>query len=423
MACAVPDERIDIEVPILEEENIIDSIKAYINIPFSVSELRNPTPEKLQTMYGAFVCCLLEVSNEQITQIPLHVMESISNQQMHLEEGAGYIQFIKILGYFFDLIGINDFTLNDIIKPKKKRTRRLLSAMVNYAQFAQSYSNAPKLEITKKMEAMRKEQEVFVKKRKDLLEKIGNLKTRRLERQRAVQELNLNEMKANLEQLELLKKEKLANNSRVQAEVDELKNSLTIGRSSRLIKEGEEAVEICKTRTHALIVKEELVNKFEEVIPSALQWVKDVEVEAVALAKLRNQLEEADDRLLELSKADKTTVARIQNMESLIKGKQEKKELLIAKSIEMDKLLKDTELRLMNKKIAVQEDMKKRQEEIRTNREDIEQTEKLMCLYKEEHEETMKTLEAKRKSLEISLGALNDKILSYYSSQLSLLGR
>ena len=57
-------------------------------------------------------------------------------------------------------------------------------------------------------------------------------------RQRDVQELNLNEMKAELERLELLKKEKQANNARVQAEVDELKNSLTIGRSSRLIKEG-----------------------------------------------------------------------------------------------------------------------------------------------------------------------------------------
>lgn len=93
MACS---QELAAEVPILPEENIIASIKDYINIPFSVSELRNPTPEKLQTIFGAFVCCLLEVSNEQINQIPLPVMESISNPQMHLEEGAGYIQFIKV---------------------------------------------------------------------------------------------------------------------------------------------------------------------------------------------------------------------------------------------------------------------------------------------------------------------------------------
>ena len=177
-------------------------------------------------------------------------------------------------------------------------------------------------------------------------------------------------------------------------------------------------MEICKTRTNTLIMKEELVNKFEEVIPSALQWIKDVDVEFVAVAKLRKQLEEAGDRLLELSKADKTTMARIQNMESLLKGKKEKMEYEIQKSRDMNKLVEDIECRLVNKRAVVQEDMRRKQEEVRTTREDVEKTDKLMELYVVEHEEIMKSLEAKRQSLEKNMRLLNESVLAHYSALL-----
>ena len=404
----------EIDVPILTEENIILSIKDYINVPFSTAELRQPTPEKLHTIFGAFVCCMLQISNEQITQLPLHVMETITNQDLHIEEGAGHILFIKAVAYFMEKSGIPDFNLSNILHPTKKRTRKLLSAIVNYAQFAASYSYPPKAEILAKLDVIKKEQEQYIRKKEDLPAKIANLKSRRLERQRSVQELNLSAMKAHLEELEASNKEKMVNNARSEAEVEELKNLLTVARSSRLIHEGREAVEIRKSRTNVMLVKETLVTQIEEVTPSALRLVQDIEQEALKYDLLTNDLEKVKDNSLEMSKAFKTISAEKQNVESLINAKVDKKERFIAQCIEKDKFLKDTEQKLSDKNLAVQDCIKNKHQQYCKVQEELNRVEQLILLYGEEHEVTIRSFAEKSASLQSKLFDYHHKIVSAY---------
>jgi len=349
------------------DEKIVQSVKEIIDIPFSIQELRAPTKEKLHSIFCALVCTLLNLSNEQVNQIPLHVMESISSPEMLLEDGAGHIQFIKVLSYFFAQVGIHDFTLDDLLHPKKKRTRKLLIAMVNYAQFCAQITDPAKEEAIWKMEVIRKDQENIRKKQKELPEKIALLKARRLERQKAVQELNLNVMKAEIEKLELVHREKVYQNSRTRAEVEELKNSLTVGRSTQLIHEGNTSVEIGKARTDTLIIKEKLVRKFEEVIPAALQLVKDADTEVLHCDELMNSIEKEKDVHVEMIKRSGNTEAKINVIKSKITNKLKQQQLFEKRRTQESKMLNDSEHMLQMKKTQIQDDVKRKQEFTMTN--------------------------------------------------------
>ena len=62
----------EIDLPVLTEESIIFGVQEFAKVQFSSNDLKNPTYEKMYSVYMGFLCNLVKVSSDRVTQIPLH---------------------------------------------------------------------------------------------------------------------------------------------------------------------------------------------------------------------------------------------------------------------------------------------------------------------------------------------------------------
>lgn len=400
------------EVPVLGEENIIICIKDYINVPLTVNELRKPTQEKLQTILGSIVCKMLQVSNEQMTQIPLHFMETMSHQDLQIEEGAGVILFVKAISYFLEKCGIRDFSLTDIVHPTKKRTRKILSAVVNFIQYIGAYRDPVTSEIISKIEIRHKKEEEYKQRREELQSRIAHLKKERSEKQRAVNELNIQALEDYSEELEKVKKEKVESTSRTEAEVEELRNLLLITHAKRLNQEAQSEVDCLKKRTNAMIVKENSIVTFsEEVTPSALKLIHAINDEAIKVQVHLNELGKLEDTSIEVSQDFKNILAEMQNLQSAIAGKQERKAHTVDMCNKLKKYVYELEQALSDKQDKVEKKLKSISEENSKINNEISEIEQLIYLQTDEHNLIMNKLNDGFVSLKAKLVEYNNFVI------------
>ena len=119
--------------PLLSNGDIIGCIEE-LGSDLREQELLRPTYEVLRPVYENLVMMLVGMTREELHQPVVTAMDGMEYPEMH-EDSIVTMQFNKALMALMRGSGIHDFTLKDIHKPEYTRTRRNLSALINFAKF------------------------------------------------------------------------------------------------------------------------------------------------------------------------------------------------------------------------------------------------------------------------------------------------
>lgn len=100
--------------------------------------IARPTSQFVITLYKQIIDSFMGISPDHLNGAENHIF---GQSQRELDEQAASSQGMQVLVLnkicyrFFQNIGVSDFNLMDLYRPDTQRTKRLLSAVVNYARF------------------------------------------------------------------------------------------------------------------------------------------------------------------------------------------------------------------------------------------------------------------------------------------------
>lgn len=393
MACSIP------SIPNLSEGNLLNCINQVANMALTSNDLKNPTYEMLSTICNAFACSLLNISLEQITQLPLHVLETIAHPELSIEEAVGPLMCIKTLEYLFPLTGINDFSMNDLRTPtSKKRTKKLLCALVNFYQFYTSNEKV-KEEVLAKVELLSKGIKENTDKRRILMEKIAQLKYERTEKQKAVQEMNLSALKAKQEDVAEAMEGRNCQVEKQSYYVEELQNFITVEKSSKLIKQAQLSLQDRIARGKALMQKENAISALGDFTPSVLKTVQGTRdysrrytISCNKYEELTDTSMELDNKMKELSKQIELKTQRIDGTMSSIQRAASKIDHKAEQEREIASKLKQTKMQYERERESIQKELDEVNSKLKAFTE-------MGLLQEENHKKNMKALNKRFRSL------------------------
>ena len=381
----------EIDLPILTEESIISGVQEFAKVQFTSNELKNPTYEKMNSVYMGFLCSLVNVSSDKVTQIPLHVLQTMTQPQPYFEDAAAKLLFVKSLEYLFNSCFVKDFTMNDLTSPSRKRTRKLLSQLVNFSQYALAQENE-KREMLVKLETVGKDREKFTIKREKVIERISQLKKKRLEDHHKIQEMNLNALKVREENLRGHVEQRDQIIFLKSHNIEEIQNVLTVKRASKLLKQAKEAVEERKARGNDLAVKEDMINVISEFAPIALKLEEGISEDLQKYEEVMKRNEKLQDLSVEKNMQLKEVLAEIQNLTRQINRHVEKKQQVTALYQKKMETCKEQKVKFQEREILIRQDIKVKEEILYATRAEIKKVLEQSFLEKQEHQRIMQVL-------------------------------
>ncbi len=106
-----------------------------LHIPLGEAELSKPSPQTVQRIFEAFADIFMGLGPDQLGQQPsFAVVEELEHPDLHLD-AISLLSFHRVLTRLMVHVGINDFSLRDMIRPEAPRLRLILSAVINFAKF------------------------------------------------------------------------------------------------------------------------------------------------------------------------------------------------------------------------------------------------------------------------------------------------
>lgn len=119
--------------PILQMKEILVCLKE-LSIPMTKDELKTPTSEKMLVVYEMLVEGLMNLNKDDFRQPPFGALDVLSHPELH-ESSIPEMSFYKHLLRLMKAAGLHDCTLTHIVNPEYKSTKRILSALINFAKF------------------------------------------------------------------------------------------------------------------------------------------------------------------------------------------------------------------------------------------------------------------------------------------------
>lgn len=124
--------------PLLELSELVTCLQS-CDFSLAVEEnISKPSSQYVITLYKQIIDTFMGVSPDTLLSNEALFDNSGSND---IQQNPAYTETVKVLALnkicfkFFQDIGVSDFNMMDLYKPDSLRTRRLLSAVVNYARF------------------------------------------------------------------------------------------------------------------------------------------------------------------------------------------------------------------------------------------------------------------------------------------------
>ncbi|GAM17966.1 hypothetical protein SAMD00019534_011410 [Acytostelium subglobosum LB1] len=111
-------------------------------IGFNLTEedIIKPQPDTMRRIYERFLTESTDYNREESAQIKFQGMNLLTNPDMH-DESVSEVNFVRSLIRFMRNIGAADFGTRDIYRPEYPRTRKALSAVINFAIFREMRVN------------------------------------------------------------------------------------------------------------------------------------------------------------------------------------------------------------------------------------------------------------------------------------------
>ena len=139
--------------------------------------LLRPHPDTLFKVYEDLVVLLCGETREEYTPNLEAAANCLEFPELY-EEAIGALKFHRHLFKLMKNVGVNDFSMRDMIKPEYARTRRNISAIINFAKFAAVDAQKHE-EMLEKAASQEAAYEAALARNKELKEKIAKLKAER----------------------------------------------------------------------------------------------------------------------------------------------------------------------------------------------------------------------------------------------------
>jgi hypothetical protein len=91
---------------------------------------------QLRIIYEGFIEILMAVTKEEMITANKEILaQTITYPELHDGGSIPEVVFFYYLKTLMETVGIQDFTLRDLFEPQFPRTKRFLSAIINFAKF------------------------------------------------------------------------------------------------------------------------------------------------------------------------------------------------------------------------------------------------------------------------------------------------
>ncbi|TPX67273.1 hypothetical protein SpCBS45565_g03982 [Spizellomyces sp. 'palustris'] len=158
-----------------------------LGMPFSEEDLTKPTMQRILTVYEHFTEILMGVTREQYGQPSFSAMQILEHPDLH-QDSIGLIAYYRQLRKLMVEVGVDDFSMRDILRPEPPRVRRCLSAIINFAKFREERMGVFETCNQKAEEALARK-EMLEQKNRELSEQVNTLRLQRAEQEPAAQKL------------------------------------------------------------------------------------------------------------------------------------------------------------------------------------------------------------------------------------------
>ncbi|KAJ1962598.1 kinetochore-associated Ndc80 complex subunit nuf2, partial [Dimargaris xerosporica] len=119
--------------PTLKPSEILQCMND-LQIPFTEEDLAKPTALRMQMAYEAFIDIFMGITAEQFENSEAQLANLVEHPNIYTNS-AQLIIFSRHIGRLMREVGIDDFSLRDILKPEPGRVRKIISAVINFAKF------------------------------------------------------------------------------------------------------------------------------------------------------------------------------------------------------------------------------------------------------------------------------------------------
>eukprot|EP01138_Halocafeteria_seosinensis_P014875 gb/GECG01015185.1/.p1 GENE.gb/GECG01015185.1/~~gb/GECG01015185.1/.p1 ORF type:complete len:485 (+),score=97.67 gb/GECG01015185.1/:1-1455(+) len=322
-------------------------------------------PETLRRVYEVLVCECLDLTMEELYQPKFEGLDALKNPSLH-DDSVATLHFIRSMNKLLTACGVKEgFHIRDLIKPDPKRTRRNLSAIINFHKFREERL-AVYAQFSEKGEELMGRRRQLEDEKGELEEELQKLKDERASEQPEVDSLQnecsdlekrigeLNRTQAKLKsQTEELKREANEIKTQTQAEAYE-------------VEQKQEELETCsKQIVDDPSSEKQQVWEVERAVKNARQEVHDSQ-KALDDIKSRNQLAT-------------TALSQMEEVIEMAKSAKEKQDELNSQQTELNKI-------------------KSEYQDIET---EIEQTSEMLRTVRKQHDKWESKLRNLRESMEV----------------------
>jgi len=299
--------------PILSNDEIRSCLKE-LKIDLSERDLLRPTHESLRHVYESAFELFFNVNldEEEAFQPDPEIAEEVGMEFPELYEDAiPNVLFLSRLQELMIRIGVEDFSFKDVWKPEYTRTRRNMSALINFAKFREEqlieFADIINecAEEEEKLRAAKREHERLrleveeAERRKEMGEdgEEDEEELRQLERENRMLEEEIAEQERMIarQEREIAEEEERA--TRTQEELEKVERDLAEAekKNKELKKKMEEERKNSKGMDPALQEAMELMKIEEEKVAKLEEKVKEMEEDKRVMDEISERLREAND--------------------------------------------------------------------------------------------------------------------------------
>ncbi|KAI8821768.1 Nuf2 family-domain-containing protein [Fimicolochytrium jonesii] len=294
--------------PLLKPSELIPCMTDF-GLALAEEDLTKPTQARILAIYDHITHTLLNRTREHYSQISFDAMQILEQPELQ-QESITLVSYYRALRRLMSEIGVDDFSMRDILRPEPPRIRKILSAVVNFGKFREERLGVYE-KCTVRGEEIIQRKQALEDQNRQLADKVNTLRQQRAEQEPAAQKLRdaNSELTADLRQLqkkqtgltseaEALKKEKteLAEKlSKMQMTIMNLKQDC-VRLKSRIVQSPEKlkasiaemnnslqgdknTVASIQKRSRELQLKVDLMNMVEQDIDACLKLMAECEAE------------------------------------------------------------------------------------------------------------------------------------------------
>jgi len=189
-----------------------------LRIPLSAEELNKPNTITVQRVCECFADIFMGVSKDQMgQQAAASVVSPLEHPDLHLES-VSLVAFYRLILQLMSEVGIEDFSLRDLIRPEAGRFRLILSAVINFAKFREEQLSVFE-EFSRRADEALEQRQKLGKRQDELKSRVGVIRAKRADEEPMVNRLK-EEIAQSIQELRNLKKKQ----TDLSSELDALKS-------------------------------------------------------------------------------------------------------------------------------------------------------------------------------------------------------